>query len=114
MDSDDLDDFLDGRKAELEARFRKLEFDAEIEKLRYQSGGTPASDDPAAPPADSDSEPDPLADLKAALEHEQDSPRYLLVLCPHCNAKNRMNLVQARAKNPVCGGCKEDLAFKKL
>ena len=109
MHSDDLDDILDGRRAELEARFRELEYEAEIERLRQQSPGTDtgAGDEPSAPAGDG--EPDPLADLKAALEKEKDNPRYLLVLCPHCGAKNRMNLVQARAKNPICVPPKDEV-----
>lgn len=111
MDSDDLDDFLDGRSAEIEARFRQLELDAEIARMRHGSGGGSAPDAP--PPAGGEDTEDPLSDLKAALEQEQDHPRYLLVLCPHCQGKNRMSLTRARTMNPICGRCKEDLSFRK-
>lgn len=111
MDSDDLDDFLDGRSAEIEARFRQLELDAEIARMRQ--GKSPGKADGDDPPASSGDPNDPLADLKAALEQEQDRPRYLLVLCPHCAGKNRMSLTRARTMNPVCGRCKEDLSFEK-
>ena len=110
MNSDDLDDFLDGRGAEIEARFRRLELDAEIARMRQHPGGK-APDD--VPPPSSGGQEDPLADLKAALEQEQDRPRYLLVLCPHCEGKNRMSLTRARTMNPVCGRCKEHLSFEK-
>ncbi len=110
MDSDDLDDFLDGRSAEIEARFRQLELDAEIARMRQQAGGK-APDD--APSSSGGGEEDPLSDLKAALEQEQDHPRYLLVMCPHCQGKNRMSLTRARTMNPICGRCKEDLSFVK-
>ena len=111
MDPDDLDDFLDGRSAEIEARFRQLELDAEIARMRGGAGGKAAGAD--APPAAHEDQDDPLSDLKAALEQEQDHPRYLLVLCPHCQGKNRMSLTRARTMNPVCGRCKEDLSFIK-
>ena len=114
MNSDDLDDFLDGRSAEIEARFRQLELDAEIARMRARSGGAPppegTKDDDAPPPNPDDS----LSDLKAALEQEQELPsRYLLVLCPQCQAKNRMSLKRVRTMNPICGRCKEDLSFEK-
>ncbi len=83
MDSDDLDDFLDGRSAEIEARFRQLELDAEIARMRAGDRGAPppegAADD--APPRGNPD--DSLSDLKAALDQEQELPsRSLMVLCP--------------------------------
>ncbi len=118
MDPDDLDDFLDGRSAEIEARFRQLELDAEIARMRSGSGGAPppeAGEADAPPQGKKSSYPgDPLSDLKAALEQEQELPsRYLLVLCDKCQAKNRMSLKRVRTMNPICGRCKEDLSFEK-
>lgn len=117
---DDLDP-LDDRQAEIEARFRELERDAEIERLRAQQG---AGSGRSGPPPDggkpAGGAPDPLASMKAALERDEaPSPdaapgeRYLLVLCPHCQAKNRMSLTRVRTQNPICGGCKAPLAFTR-
>jgi hypothetical protein len=127
-DDDDIDDLLDDRKADLEARFRELERDAEIERMR---GGAPRPEGRAGPPpaepqrpsagAGANAEPpaasgakaDPLADLKAAVEGSAPLERYLLVLCPHCDAKNRMSLGKVRTASPVCGRCKRELSFAK-
>jgi hypothetical protein len=117
---DDLDP-LDDRQAELEARFRELERDAEIERLRAQQGAGPSR---SAPPPDAQKPTaggaaDPLASMKAALERdgapsaEAAGELYLLVLCPHCQAKNRMSLTRVRTQNPICGGCKAPLAFTR-
>jgi len=115
MDPDDLDDLLDDRKADLEARFQELEREAEIERLR-QTGGAGASSPPRDPgPADAPAAPgaDPLADMKAVFESDQELERYLLVVCPDCGAKNRMSLTRVRTAKPVCGRCKQDLSFTK-
>ena len=117
-DGDDDLDPLDDRQAEIEARFRELERDAEIERLRAQQGGGERK--PGSPPRASEAPgqaPDPLAKMKAALDRE-DAPepegeRYLLVLCPQCNAKNRMSLSKVRTQNPICGGCRAPLAFAR-
>jgi hypothetical protein len=116
---EDLDDLLDDRRADLEARFRELEHEAEIERLRGQSGGSSKK----APPAASAPEPsatgtatgesDPLADLKAAVDGSAPLERYMLVLCPHCEAKNRLSLTKVRTLNGRCGRCKKDLSYTK-
>ena len=119
---DDLDDLLDGRKAEVEERFRELEHEEEIERLREKAGA------PRRPPQSGDARPgggeqgapgpnaapgdDPLADLKAAVSGSE-VERYLLVECPHCQGKNRVALSKLRRLNPVCGRCKQELAFVK-
>jgi hypothetical protein len=113
-DDDDIDDLLDDRRADLEARFRELEREAEIERMR---GGAPRPRT-ATPPAEEEAPPaaaksDPLADLKAAVEGSAPLERYLLVLCPHCDAKNRMSLAKVRTASPVCGRCKRELSFTK-
>jgi len=124
-DFDDVDDVLDDRRAELEARFQELERDAEIERLRQQAGAPPrdrqpppAGEKPSAgekPPAgEKPSAGDPLAGMKAALDTEGELERYLLVICPHCDAKNRMSLTRVRTAKPVCGRCKQDLSFVKV
>ena len=116
MSSDDLDDVLDDREADLEARFRDLERQAEIERLRTESGAPPRDTpgaQPAPPPAEKPGAPDPLADLKAAVEGSGELPLYLLVLCPHCEGKNRVSLAKVRSLKPMCGRCKKDLAFPK-
>lgn len=118
MTDDDLDDILDGQQAELEARFRELEQMEELERLRQQgSGNRPpprgAASASAAPGTGQPSEPDPLHDLKAALDEDRPVERYLLVLCPSCQTRNRMSLSKVRNQNPICGHCKEDLSFIK-
>jgi hypothetical protein len=118
MGSDDLKDVLDDQEADLEARFRELEQEAEIERLRSASGAPsreqrgPAGQ-PAAPSAASSGASDPLADLKAAVEGSAEMPLYLLVLCPHCEARNRVGLAKVRTLRPICGRCKKELAFTK-
>jgi len=110
---DDDFDPLDDRQAELEARFRELERDAEIERLRGKSAA-PSGEKPRPGPGSKAA--DPLADMKAALEREGDTPeleRYLIVLCPHCQAKNRMSLSKVRTQNPICGGCRSPLAVTR-
>ncbi len=116
MSSDDLDDVLDDREADLEARFRELERQAEIDRLRAESGAAPRAapeGEPAPPPGQKAGAPDPLADLKAAVEGSAELPLYLLVLCPHCEGKNRVSLAKVRSLRPICGRCKKDLAFPK-
>ena len=119
-DDDDIDDVLDNHKADLEARFRELERDAEIERMRggprAERGGPPPTEpNPAATPGPKPggTDGDPLADLKAAVEGSAALERYLLVLCPHCDAKNRMSLTRVRTASPVCGRCKRELSFSK-
>lgn len=125
MDPDDLDDFLNGNRADLEARFRELEQEAEIERIRQESGAPP-------PPKERDrsaerdrgqseqgegggpSGGDPLSEMKAALDSDGELERYLLVICPHCDAKNRMSLTKVRSMTPVCGRCKQELSFTKF
>jgi hypothetical protein len=120
-DDDDIDDVLDDRKADLEARFRELEREAEIERMR---GGAPRAEPGSPPPAEpkpsaasgpkaGGADRDPLADLKAAVEGGAALERYLLVLCPHCDAKNRMSLAKVRTASPICGRCKRELSFAK-
>jgi len=122
MDPDDLDDPLGSKEAELEARFRELEHQAEVERLRTAAGGgahepASATEPPSAGSAGGGhataSNPDPLGDLKAAVSGEAKLERYLLVLCPHCQAKNRMSLTKVRTLGPICGRCKKDLSFTK-
>jgi hypothetical protein len=113
---DDLDELLDDRRPDLEARFQELERDAEIERIRQQTGAPPpraqASASPSEdPPAAGD---DPLSEMKDAIDSDKELERYLLVLCPKCGAKNRMSLTRVRTAKPICGRCKEDLSFTKF
>jgi hypothetical protein len=121
MDPDDLDDFLNGNRADLEARFRELEQEAEIERIRQESGAPPPKDrDRSVAPEDGRAEQgegsggDPLSEMKAALDSDAELERYLLVICPSCDAKNRMSLTKVRTMTPVCGRCKKELAFTKF
>ncbi|MCC6746716.1 MAG: hypothetical protein IT371_03600 [Deltaproteobacteria bacterium] len=148
-DFDDLDAERESRRAHLEARFRELEEQAELDELRRRAG-MPPGERPArsspppqgasqAPSPDETSDPgaDPLHELKsrvagakakkahdpsapapeppASSEHPGSAPRierFLLVVCPHCEAKNRTRLSRLRTQLPVCGACKRDLAFE--
>jgi hypothetical protein len=110
---DDLDDVLDGRKAEMEDRFRELEHEEEIERLRQKAGAPRApKSEPRASGGGAPSGEDPLADLKAAVDGAE-VERYLMVECPHCQGKNRVPLSKLRRANPVCGRCKKELSFIK-
>ena len=118
--SDDVNDLLDDGRAELEARFRELEHEAEIDRLRQQSGAAPRR--PPAPEPAASSQPeggpahradDPLAGMKAALDGEGELERYLMVLCPGCGAQNRMSLRRVRTARAICGRCKADLSFTR-
>jgi hypothetical protein len=123
MSADDVDDLLDDGESELEARFRELEQEAEIARMRSRSARPVGADARAVETAPSEGSPvagavgaqgdDPLADLKSALDGDREAERYLLVLCIHCGAKNRMSLTRARRLTPLCGGCKKELAFIK-
>lgn len=118
MSTDDLDDFLDGNRAELEARFEELEQEAEIERMRREGGAPPPRRERTAGGTDDREQAaggdDPLSEMKDALDSDKELERYLLVLCPACDAKNRMSLTKVRTASPVCGRCKKDLSFTKF
>lgn len=124
MDPDDLDDFLDGKRADLEARFEELENEAEIDRMRKNAGAPPprreraaapdGDDDKASASAGAAAGDDPLSDMKDALDGDGEMERYLLVVCPGCKAKNRMSLKKVRTAAPKCGKCKQDLSFTKF
>lgn len=123
MDPDDLDEFLDGKRADLEARFEELEKEAEIDRMRKNAGSPPPrreraaapdADAPADAPADPPAGDDPLSEMKDALDGDGEMERYLLVVCPGCKAKNRMSLTKVRTAAPRCGKCKRDLSFTKF
>ena len=122
MDPDDLDEFLDGKRADLEARFEELENEAEIDRMRNSAGAPPPRRERAAAPDDDGDAPadappagaDPLSDMKDALDGDGEMERYLLVVCPGCKAKNRMSLTKVRTAAPKCGKCKQDLSFTKF
>jgi len=118
MGFDDLDDLLGGDD-ELEAAFRELDAQLKMDELRKR-GGAPRKKATtgrrkAAPKNPSG---DPLKDLKAAFDGKK-APRkgpvkrYLVVVCPGCDAKNRVPLQRLRKKLPVCGRCKVDLSFER-
>ena len=120
MGIDDLDDLLD-TDFELEAKFRDLQAQSDLEQLkgggrRAAPRGRPRPKEPrretAAPRQPR--APDPLKDLKSALDGDAPLARYLLVMCPACKRKNRVPLERLRAALPVCGACKEDLAFVRV
>ena len=86
----DLGDLLDSRDAQLEAEFRDLEQEAEVTKLkRKMAAGGWSGDSKGSTRRRSGS--DPLSDLKEGLDREDgpeptDAERYILVLCPKCEA----------------------------
>jgi hypothetical protein len=129
--TDDLDDILgDGRKAEMESRFRELEQQEELERMRRGEPPRSRSSSGGA----STSSNDDLADLKSKLgDDDDDAPaasaqpraqaddaasadaeRYVLILCPKCSAKNRTSLTKVRTRLPRCGACKASLSFTNL
>jgi hypothetical protein len=126
---DDDFDPLDDRQAELEARFRELERDAEIERLRAQGGaprekgqGSATREKGGATPRGGSEATDPLAEMKQRLDRDpadaapvdsEEGERFLLVLCPSCQAKNRMSLTRVRTGTPICGGCRAPLSFAR-
>ncbi len=106
---DDYIDPLGDEAAELEARFRALEEEADMAELRRKAGMPPENaptPETNAPPAG----PDPLADMKAALDSDEPLETYLLVICPGCQGRNRVSMTKVRTGEPVCGRCKEALA----
>jgi len=118
---DDDFDPLDDRQAELEARFRELERDAEIERLRAQGGAPREKGQGGATPGRGSEASDPLAEMKERLDRDpeeapteaKEGERFLLVLCPKCQAKNRMSLTKVRTGSPICGGCRSSLSFAR-
>ncbi len=120
----DYDDILDGDRRQVEERFRELEYDAEIERIRREQGAAPgAAASRGEGRGGAAAAGDPLADMKAALDGDEGSSpdeaagaaveRYVLALCPHCDAKNRVSLTKLRTGNPTCGACKEPLSFTR-
>jgi len=110
------DDILDEKDARLEERFRELEYEAEIERLKKQ-GTTPQGHETPKPEAGATTSPskdDPLSEMKAALDDDGELERFVLALCPHCSAKNRVSLERLRGGDPRCGGCKQDLSFSRV
>lgn len=106
----DADDPIDGERARVEARFRELERDEELRRMR----GGPAPD--AAAAGSGEPGADDLAGMKAALGGEDEraadpGERYVVLLCPSCAAKNRTSLTRVRHSLPRCGACKKPLWF---
>jgi hypothetical protein len=112
------EDFLEAEEANLEQRFQDLEREAEIESMRRNLGGSPRRA-PADPPAQNErttatAQSDPLESMKDALDDEKELERYVLCICPHCDAKNRVSLTRLRGGDPKCGACKQPLSFVKV
>ncbi|MDP6946233.1 MAG: hypothetical protein QF464_18945 [Myxococcota bacterium] len=128
MGFDELDDLL-GEDDELEAAFRELDAQLKMDELRRQgpkrsarkgaSGGGRST-------TRKNTAADPLGDLKAAFDGGKKTSkatkkrpakgpvkRYLVVVCPGCDAKNRVPLERLRKALPVCGRCKVDLSFER-
>lgn len=96
---------IDEDRADLEARFRELEAEEQIERLRR--GQRPGE---AARSTGGDQVADPLAEMKSQFERDAAKARSLLVICPHCGAKNRTRLSRLREAEPLCGACGQALA----
>ena len=129
MGFDELDDLLDGDD-ELEAAFRELDAQLKMEEMRKKGGATrgkstsrKATGNASKKSTRANPTADPLKDLKAAFGGKQGAAdkkaktrqgpvkRYLVVVCPSCDAKNRVPLERLKKKLPVCGRCKTDLSF---
>ncbi len=128
MSPDDWDDPLDENHIRLEARFRELEQEAEIEQLRHSMGRqrkapqgeardpAPEGQDPLAAMKNAMDDPAPAeraTDAPAPSVDTQDAPASsegaLIVICPGCKAKNRVSMAKVRQLTPICGQCKVDL-----
>lgn len=114
-----MSDFLDDEKLELEAKFRELEYEEEIRKMKSRSGSTNRASDSKRNTSKTNAD-DPLAAMKDKLNStddaqktKDDSKLFVLVLCTSCHAKNRVDLDRLRNAAPVCGSCKKALAFAK-
>ncbi len=110
---DDFIDPLGDEAAELEARFRAMEEEADLDDLRRRAGVAPGPSDVGSG-ADAPIGPDPLSDLKAAIDNDGPVETYLLAICPACQTKNRISMTRVRTGEPVCGKCKEKLAAPHL
>lgn len=126
-DINDIDDLIADLDHELEARFQDLERKADLDAVRAKM----AREDHAARaphrPAGghtadlgATSVEDPLKDLKQAFARPSASARpeaatapreLLLVLCPACGRKNRLDRRRATTADPRCGACGEALVF---
>lgn len=124
MHDDDYDELT--TRIDLEARFRELEAEAEIERM----GGRRAERRPGARDAGAQRgasqrasrADDPLADLKAQFERssaraagvgaKEPIDPWVIVLCPSCQAKNRTPLARLRRADPICGACGRTLAVR--
>jgi hypothetical protein len=116
MSIDDLDDIL-STADELEARFRELESQVELDAMRAEAEAElrrrPVDVGPAAS-IRPETEADPLAAMKATLDGQGPARvRYMTVLCPSCEAKNRVPLDRVRHQQPMCGACRTDLAYAR-
>ena len=136
---DDLDELLGGDD-ELEAAFRELDAQLQMDAMRRGGSSASKSRRGASPRqaqragARAQSANDPLADLKSALDgaarpgstrgrsgatpaNEEttraSAARYLLVVCPRCSGKNRVPLKRLRESLPICGRCKTDLSVER-
>lgn len=124
-DMNDIDDLLADLDHELEARFQDLERQADLDEVRAKmarddqatrhrpAGGR--GDHPGAASVE-----DPLKDLKQAFTRPSAAaspgaaagPReLLLVLCPACGRKNRLDRRRATTADPRCGACGAALVF---
>lgn len=106
----ELDALLDV-DSDLEFRFRELAgggFDSGFRQAQDTRRSTARQPPPQSPPPTDD----PLAALKRAVEGRE-AERYVLLLCPSCQGKNRTSLGRLRTHLPRCGRCKAELAFTR-
>jgi len=127
----DIDDYLADLDDELEARFQELEQRADLDEVRAKmaqedarrqgnawaqpAGQVPPRAEPTRPSPPPHGPDDPLRDLKSAFTAgPQASPReLLLVLCPACGRKNRLDRRRAASEDPRCGACGANLVFTR-
>ncbi|PIE16031.1 MAG: hypothetical protein CSA66_07805 [Proteobacteria bacterium] len=104
---DDIDDLLAETDLELEARFEELESRADLDEVRAKMAREARRRGPSRGEAH-----DPLEDLKAAFDKAEPT-EYLLVLCPSCRKKNRLDRARATTEDPRCGACGAPLVLRR-
>ncbi|MCB9554887.1 MAG: hypothetical protein H6707_02205 [Deltaproteobacteria bacterium] len=104
------DDLIDDQPADIEQRFRELEAEEEMARMR---GGRPGADTHAGQTKGARAD-DQVERMKAVLDGTAELRRYIIVVCPSCGAKNRTELERLRKALPRCGACKGDLATREL
>ncbi len=110
----ELDALLNDRDDALEARFRELEREHDLNRMR-RGGDASRGGDAGRRERARAADEDPLADLKARMDGgggarpSGEVERVVLALCPRCGAKNRIPYARVATGEPRCGACKAEL-----